>query len=262
MRRVFSIVFLICLVFIAQLSIINVGIQATTSAKIAFVHANYLVMLSDELTYLKTLDASRYSYDEYTEDNIDNLWADIDNYKAILLDEDCIYSWQTGARLPLYYSFYNHKTSLDQWVWNGGGLFITDNNDLYNIAFTPYRLTWDWLPESLHVTSIDIGKDASGGNLKIVDKTHWLFTTPNILDDNYINDPSRGHAHGYFITSECPGYSTLMVRTDAGYENQPVEIFKNYGVGVAVLSHAELEDGYSWKYVQNEIDNVLLSPRE
>jgi hypothetical protein len=43
-----------------------------------------------------------------------------------------------------------------------------------------------------------------------------------------------------------------MVRKDAGYENQPVEIVKNYGIGVIVVSHAELEDGYSWEYVQNE----------
>jgi hypothetical protein len=262
LKNPFLTAFLLSLILIGQCSLGNISVRsAVVSTKIAWVHANYLVMLSDELSYLKTLDADRYSYDEYTEDNIDSFWANLDSYKAVLIDEDCIYSWQTGAKLPLYTSFYHHKTQLDQWVWSGGGLFITDNNDLYNINFTPYRLVWDWLPKNLEVASIDLGKDASGGHLKIVDNTHWLFSTPNKLDHEYINDPSGGHAHGYFLVSECPGYSTLVVRTDAGYENQPVEIAKNYGIGVTVISHAELEDGNSWKYVQNEIDNVLLSPR-
>jgi ribosomal protein L40E len=241
---------------------VNFIVLAASSTKIAWVHAKYLATLSDELTHLKTLDQSRYSYDEFNEDNIGNLWVNIDDYKAILIDEDCMYSWSDGSRLEIHYSFYDHRTQLDQWVSNGGGLFSTCNNDQYNAWNTAYKLVWDWLPDSLVVSSYDVGTNAAHGHLKIVDRTHWLFTTPNKLDDTYINDQSRGHAHGYFVISECPGYSTLMVRTDTGYENEPVEIVKNYGLGVVVVSHAELEDGSSWEYVQNEIDNVLLSPRD
>jgi len=251
---------LICSTFVVnQVLLCQVFAQASGSSdRIAWVHDS-TIMLSDEMSYLVSLDPSRYAYYEYSDDNIGYLWANLQNYKALLIDEDCIYHYEGYKIDEIYNSFYNHRTQLGEWVKDGGGLFITDNNDLYNLNFEPYELTWDWLPVDLVVTSIDVGADASGGCLEIVHDP-GLFSHPNPIDDSYINDPSRGHAHGYFTKYE--DYSTLMVRTDPTYENAPVEIFRTYGKGAVVISHAELEDGESWRYVQNEIEYVLSTPRE
>jgi hypothetical protein len=264
MKKSLMVMFLIFLVVCSNSSLAVLHDKAAPTNKIAWIYDVDFYTLSDELSYLKSLEPSRYSYDSYNQFNIDDLWVKLNDYKALLIDEDVMYDhdW-TRLDGPIYNSFKAHQSQLEQWIYSGGGLFSTDNNDLgASGGYAINELKWDWLPPPLQVVSSDVGTDASGGHLHIVDQKFWLFSRPNYLDDSYINDPSRGHAHGYFVLDQCPGYSTLMVRTDILYYGQPVEIYTTYGSGVVVLSHAELEDGSSWQYIQNELDYVLLTGRE
>lgn len=263
MRKIYALILMACLLISVFSSLAGLA-KSSTTARIAWVYDTDFYTLEDELSYLRSLNPSKYSYDSYNQYNIESLWQNLESYKAILIDEDVMYdeSW-TRLDGPIYNSFKKHCQELAIWIYSGGGLFATDNNDLgASGGYSINELVWDWLPEDLQVCSSDVGDDASGGHLKIVDADFWLFNKPNRLDDRYINDPSRGHAHGYFIMEKCPGYIPLIIRTDTEYYGKPVEIYTTYGAGVVVLSHAELEDGFSWEYVQNEIDNVLLTPRE
>lgn len=263
MRKIIALLLAFLMVFSMSSTIVT-QVKATSTTKIAWIYDTDFYTLSDELSHLKSLDPTKYSYDSYNQYNIDDLWAKLNDYKALLIDEDVMYDpYWTRLDGPIYNSFKAHLSQLAQWIYSGGGVFATDNNDLgASEGYSINKLKWDWLPPPLQAVSSDVGDDASGGHLHIVDQNFWLFSRPNYIDDTYINDASRGHAHGYFILSESPGYSPLIIRTDSSYYGHPVEIYTTYGSGVVVLSHAELEDGFSWEYVQNELDNVLLTARE
>ena len=232
----------------------------STGTKIAWIYDTGFYTLKDELDYLKSYDPSKYGFDEYNQNNINDFWAQLNNYHVVLIDEDVMYDEEwTRLAGPIYDSFRGHRNELAAWILAGGGLFITDNNDLgASTKFPPNELVWDWLPTELQVMSADVGVNASRGNLRIVHDP-GLFSRPNELDERYVNGP-RGHAHGYFIIEKSPSYTPLMIRIDLQYLGQPVEIYRVFGRGVIVLSHAELEDGFSPEYIENEINFVALLP--
>lgn len=232
--------------------------SANSSDPVATIaHVEGLGEVRDDLNYLvNNIDATRYAYDTYRGGGmpINDLWKNLHQYKVILVDEDAVYSSNTLVwggypdtdMVNNYNSFASHKAELEAWIRNGGGIFITCNND----TGQPNYL-WDWLPESLQVESSDY-------NVPYVEpqivSDPGLFSRPNKLDQAWISN-CGGHWHGEFTS--YPGYTMLLKNPSSG---RAVEIYKGCGSGVIVISHAEFEAGnlsYSWQYVQNEIDFVV-----
>lgn len=207
----------------------------------------------DDLKKLASINPSKYSFDVYagapTNEAlpIDDLWTNLNQYRVLLIDEDAIYNetyawsgWDRDNQIANYYSFYNHKNQLALWIKNGGGLFVTCNND----AASYY--VWSWLPDDLQVVS-DEGAESITPQI-VYDP--GLFSYPNKLDQSWVRQ-CGGHWHGSFVN--YPGYMVLVQNDQTG---QAVEIYRKYGSGVVVLSHAEFEAGllmYSYLYVENEI---------
>ena len=104
-------------------------------------------------------------YDYYNETNIDQLWDNLDQYKILLIDEDCMFDWDNPGPdynkptpvLPIGVSFYNHKTELKNWIFNGGRLFSTDQNDISPDYL--HNVWWTWLPDELQVESNEYPSD-------------------------------------------------------------------------------------------------------
>jgi len=159
-------------------------------------------------------------------------------------------------------SFYNHKTELKDWIFNGGGFFCTDQNDVsYDIPVAePWtnegNVWWTWLPDELQVESNelpsdypDIGYGHYPENLEIITDP-WIFSTPNEID---ITKVDKSECHGRF--TNYPGY-TALVRDKS--DGDILEIYREYGSGVVVLSHVEYETADPWDvdYIENEINFV------
>ncbi len=170
------------------------GSQARTNTIVAVGNSSFQTIIGDldELVSKGKIPG----YDNYTEANIDLLWDNLDQYKIMLIDEDCMFGWDNPGPdynnptpvLPIGVSFYNHKTELEEWIRNGGGLFSTDQNDI-SLDYTDANNTsWTWLPNELQVESNefpsdypDIGYGHYPYNLEIITDP-WIFSTPNEIN--------------------------------------------------------------------------------
>jgi hypothetical protein len=205
--------------------------------------------MQDEMSYLHSLDPSKYSFDWYNEGNIENLWANLGNYKALLIDEDTFYSdwWWSKYGGPIYDSFRTHASDLEAFVKNGGGIFTSGENNLYRTQ------TWDWLPPGMQVTSYDPERIS---NVYIVfdpGAPKGLYSYPNTITNSYL---SQGHTHAWF-TSWDAGYTVTVRRTD---NDMAIELYGVFGKGCIVVSHVEAEGGWiptAWEYLQNQLDFVV-----
>ncbi|MCW7080423.1 MAG: hypothetical protein OCU16_04945 [Candidatus Methanospirare jalkutatii] len=238
--------------------------QASTTNTIAVV-STYNTILDDldELVSIGKIPG----YDLYTDSNIDDLWTNLDQYKILLIDEDCMFEWTNPGPDPnkpipvttVGSSFYNHKTELKNWIFNGGRLFSTDQNDISPDYL--HNVWWTWLPDELQVESNEypsdypeIGYGHYPDNLTIV-YDPWIFSYPNKID---ITKVDKRECHGRF--TKYPGYQALVRDKSDG---DVLEIYRTYGKGIIVLSHLEYEttdivdptDGRTWdsKYIENEI---------
>ncbi len=153
-------------------------------------------------------------------------------------------------------SIYNHRQQLGQWIYSGGGLFVTDQNDISEYD----EMSWAWLPDELMVTSkcYRDGYDSSDNLYVAYDP--GLFSYPNVIDVTVVD---YYEAHGEFL--DFPGYSPLVWDS---VTNDVLEIYRYYGSGVIVLSHLEYETANydcggstcDANYVENEFHflHVLL----
>jgi hypothetical protein len=220
-----------------------IGVPVPSFRSIAYVYCSWgMDTMQDEMSYLNSLDPTKYSFVWYNEENIDSLWSNLANYRALLIEEDTFYSdpeWtQYGG--PIYDSFRAHADELASWIINGGGVFTSGENDLMRSQ------TWDWLPTGMQVKSYDPELTSS---VHIV-YDPGLYSTPNVITNSYL---SGGHTHAYFIDWD-EGYVVTVRRDD---NNQPIELFGVFGNGVIVVSHIEAEDMYlAWEYIQNQLDYV------
>jgi hypothetical protein len=232
------------------------------SSMIAFVYGTGFTTVKDDLDELVN-NGKISGYNSYTEYNIDELWTNLDQYATLLIDEDCMFYWThpdpgnpnpiPDLRYPIALSFYNHKAQLDQWIFNGGGLFSTNQNDISDTD----EVMWTWLPDALQVRSIEDSSDPSryGHDPDTLEVVHdpGLFSYPNQIDVTLVDE---GECHGYF--THYPGY-TPMVRDNV--YGDVLEIYRQYGAGVVVLSHLEYETAhpYDVDYVENELHFILVS---
>jgi hypothetical protein len=248
--------------------------KATTSKNtIAAVGSSDFQTIIDDLDEL-VANGKIPGYDYYTEADINQLWTNLDQYKILLIDEDCMFKWTNPGPdynkptpiLPIGVSFYNHKTELKNWILNGGGFFSTDQNDISLNYDDANNTWWTWLPDDLQVESNqypsdepDIGYGHYPENLTIITDP-WIFSTPNEID---ITKVEKKECHGRFTDYIGSGY-TALVRDKS--DGDILEVYREYGSGVIVLSHLEYEtanitdpsDGRTWdsKYIENEINFV------
>jgi hypothetical protein len=210
-------------------------------------------------------------YDTYTETNISLLWANLNKYSILLIDEDCIFDWNNpgpdyNRPVPVTVigkSFYDHKEELKNWIFNGGRLFSCDQNDISHGVPVPEPWTdsgnvwWTWLPDELQVESNEfpsdyptIGYGHYPENLVVV-YDPWIFSTPNKID---ITKVAKQECHGRF--TKYPGYQALVRDKSDG---DVLEIYRTYGKGIVVLTHLEYEtaDPYDVDYVENEIFGLM-----
>ena len=222
-------------------------VQALEHLKFTYVYCTWgMDTMQDEINYLHSLNAEKYSFDWYNENNIANLWTNLAKYRGLLIDEDTFYSdwWWSQYGGPIYTSFKNHASDLETFVKNGGGIFTSGENDLYKTQ------AWDWLPPSMRVTSYD---PESTSNVHMVfdpGAPKGLYSYPNSITDSYL---SLGHTHAWF-TSWDAGYVVTVRRTD---NNEPIELYGVFGKGCIVVSHVEAESGYAWQYLQNQLDFIV-----
>lgn len=222
-----------------------------------------MTTVADDLTELRNRGAIP-DYDVFNENNINDLWMHLDQYRAILMEEDIVYEWSnpcnpscenpipvTGVGL----SIYNHRQQLGQWIYNGGGLFSTDQNDVSGSS----DMYWAWLPGELQVKSKEIRDGSSASNLYVA-YDPGLFSYPNVIG---VTRVSSAEAHGEFV--DFPGY-TAMVRDRV--TNDVLEIYRYYGAGAIVLSHLEYETANydcgggrtcDANYVENELHFLRVS---
>lgn len=213
-------------------------------------------------------------YDLYTDSNIDELWVNINQYKTLLIDEDCIFEWTNPCNpdcnkpIPtttVGVSFYNHKAQLGQWIFNGGGFFSTDQNDVsHDIPVSePWtadgNVWWTWLPDDLQVESNEypsdypeIGYGHYPYNLEVI-YDPGIFSYPNVID---ITKVDKSEAHGRF--TQYPDYTAIVQDKSDG---DVLEVYRTYGLGVVVLSHLEYETAHPWDvdYIENELHFVSLT---
>ncbi len=207
--------------------------------------------VNDDL-YALAAEGRIAGYDTYSSQNIASLWARLNTYSTLLLDEDVIYEWTypdpgNPAPVPttaIGRSIYDHRDQLGQWVFNGGGLFVTDQNDISGAS----EMTWAWLPASLQVWSVDCTHcDAHDpDNFRVINDP-GVFSRPNAID---VTQVAAQEAHGWF--SGFTGY-TPLVRDEA--TGHILEVYRFYGSGIVVLSHLEYEtasDPWDVNYVENE----------
>jgi hypothetical protein len=220
-----------------------IGVPVPSFRFIAYVYCSWgMDTMQDEMSYLNSLDPTKYSFVWYNEENIDSLWSHLSNYRALLIEEDTFYSDPGWTRYggPIYDSFRAHADELASWIINGGGVFTSGENDLMRSQ------TWDWLPTGMQVKSYDPELTSS---VHIV-YDPGLYSTPNVITNSYL---SGGHTHAYFIDWD-EGYAVTVRRDD---NNQPIELFGVFGNGVIVVSHIEAEAMYlAWEYIQNQLDYV------
>jgi hypothetical protein len=208
-------------------------------AKIAYI-SFYGDTMTDEVNYLHSLDPQKYNFDWYYESNIGNLWPNLNDYKAILVDEDVFYGSQVEQ------SFKAHPSELAAFVNNGGGVFTSGEND----ALT--YLAWDWLPPGMRVTSYDPERTSNVHIVYDPGAPNGLYSYPNTITDSYL---SGGHTHAWF-SSWDKGYLETVRRTDNG---QPIELCGFFGKGCIVVSHVEAEYRMygAWQYMQNQLDFIV-----
>jgi hypothetical protein len=205
-------------------------------------------------------------YDLYTDSNIDQLWVNLDQYKTLLIDEDCIFEWTNPCNpdcdkpIPtttVGLSFYNHRAQLGQWIFNGGGFFCTDQNDISPDYL--HNVWWTWLPNELQVESNeypsdypDIGYGHYPYNLEVI-YDPGIFSYPNLID---VTKVAKNEAHGRF--TQYPDYTAIVQDKSDG---DVLEVYRAYGAGVVVLSHLEYETAhpYDVDYIENELCFVSLT---
>ena len=240
--------------------------RQASAITIAVVGSSTFQTIIDDLNELVAIGRIP-GYDYYNETNIDQLWDNLDQYKILLIDEDCMFDWDNPGPdynkptpvLPIGVSFYNHKTELKNWILNGGRLFSTNQNDISPDYL--HNVWWTWLPDELQVESNEypsdypeIGYGHYPDNLTIV-YDPWIFSYPNKID---ITKVDKRECHGRF--TKYPGYQALVRDKSDG---DVLEIYRTYGKGIIVLSHLEYEtadivdptDGRTWdsKCIENEI---------
>lgn len=217
----------------------------------------------DDLTELRSRDGIP-EYDVFTESNINDLWSHLDQYRTILIEEDIIYEWTNPCNpncqnpIPttqVGLSIYNHRQQLGQWIQAGGGLFVTDQNDISSTS----EMYWAWLPDDLKVRSKNTRDGISASNLYVA-YDPGLFSYPNVIS---VTRVSSGEAHGEF--TGFPGY-TAIIRDRI--TDDVLEIYRYYGAGVIVLSHLEYETANydcgggrtcDANYVENEFHFLRVS---
>jgi len=240
--------------------------DTTLPSTVAYISGSRMSTVADDLTELRNRGAIS-DYDVFKESNINDLWAHLDQYRTILMEEDIVYKWSNPCNpscdnpIPVTQiglSIYNHRQQLGQWIYQGGGLFVTDQNDVSGSN----EMYWAWLPDELLVKSKNTRNGHSATNLYVV-YDPGLFSFPNIID---VTRVSSGEAHGEFTS--FPGY-TAMVRDRSNSPSDDVlEIYRYYGAGVVVLSHLEYETANydcgsgrtcDANYVENELHFLRMS---
>jgi hypothetical protein len=230
-----------------QTKAVKYSTAAPIGAKIAYVYCGWGGWtMQDEINYLNSLNPQKYVFDWYNENNIDNLWAKLSDYKAILIDEDTFYSdssWSSYGG-PIYSSFRTHSTDLTTFVNIGGGIFTSGENNLLRSQ------TWDWLPSGMQVTSYDPESTSSVYITYDPGSPNGLYSYPNTITDSYL---SGGHTHAWF-TNWDKGYQVTVKRTD---NNMPIELLGIFGNGAIVVSHVEAEAFSAWQYMQNQLEFIV-----
>lgn len=217
---------------------------------IAFV-AGGADQVRDDLSAL-TSDGRIAGYDTYTSSNIASLWGQLNRYSTLLFDEDVIYEQINPDPgnpapvpvTPIGRSIYDHRDQVGQWVFNGGGLFVTDQNDISDTS----EMVWAWLPTSLRVRSVDCTYCGAHNpaNFRVINDP-GVFSRPNAIDVTRVD---AREAHGWF--TDFAGYTPLVRDAVTGHI---LEVYRFYGSGIVVLSHLEYEtvsDPWDTNYVENE----------
>lgn len=221
--------------------------QPTT--QIAYIYSSWGGWtMQDEMSYLVSLEPGKYDFAWYDESNIGSLWANLNNYQILLIDEDTFYSDWYWSELggPIYDSFRNHASDLKSFVENSGGIFTSGENDLLRTQ------AWDWLPPGMQVTSYDPEITSSVQIVPYLGVPEALYEYPNTITNYYL---SQGHTHAWF-TSWDPGYTVTVRRDD---NNEAIELFGVFGKGCIVVSHIEAESGSAWQYMQNQLNFIVPS---
>lgn len=221
--------------------------------RIAYLHSSWgMQTMIDEISELTSREPGKYEFTWYDETNIDDLWSNLNNHNILLIDEDTFYpdwSWsQFGG--PIYDSFKNHASTLKSWVENGGAIFTSGESDLYMVGEeeVPQGVWWDFLPEGMQVKSYD--PELVYPVYILYDP--GLYSYPNSLSDSYL---SGGHPHSWF-TAWDSGYAPTLKRTD---NNLPIELYGVFGKGCIVVTEAEVEAGWAWEYLQNQLNFIVPS---
>jgi len=261
-----------CLILIFATLLPLVAFAQPISYKIAVVGRSDFNTVRDDLDELMA-KGKISGYDLYTESNIEDLWSRLNEYQILIIDEDCMFDWFNPGPdynkpipvLPIGVSFYNHKNELKQWIYNGGRLFSTDQNDIsYDVPVSqPWtdegNVWWTWLPDDLQVESNEfpsnypeIGYGHDPWNLEVI-YDPGIFSYPNKID---VTKVSKYEAHGRF--TKYPGYTALVRDKSNG---DILEVYRSYGAGVVVLSHLEYETADPWdvNYIENEL--YFISPQ-
>jgi hypothetical protein len=263
---------MLCLILIFSTLLPLVAFAQPVSYKIAAVGRSDFNTVRDDLDELMA-KGKISGYDLYTESNIEDLWSRLNEYQILIIDEDCMFDWDNPGPdynrpipvLPIGKSFYNHKNELKQWIYNGGGLFSTDQNDIsFDVPVSqPWtdegNVWWTWMPDDLQVESNEfpsnypeIGYGHDPWNLEVI-YDPGIFSYPNKID---VTKVSKYEAHGRF--TKYPGYTALVRDKSNG---DILEVYRSYGAGVVVLSHLEYETADPWdvNYIENEL--YLISPQ-
>jgi hypothetical protein len=229
------------------------GLTPPTPPTIAYLHSSWgMQTMTDEISYLTSIEPGKYTFIWYDETNINDLWSNLNNHNILLIDEDTFYtdgSWSEFGG-PIYDSFKNHASTLKSWVENGGAIFTSGESDLYLMGQgeDPQGVWWDFLPEGMQVKSYDPELSYPVYILK----DPGLYSYPNSLSDSYL---SSGHPHSWF-TAWDSGYAPALGRTD---NNLPIEVYGVFGKGCIVVTEAEVEAGWAWMYLQNQLNFIMPS---
>jgi hypothetical protein len=201
--------------------------------------------MQDEMAQLSSLEPGRYEFTWYNEQNINDLWTNLSNYRALLIDEDTFYTdwWWSEYGGPIYDSFTSHASALASFVENGGAIFTSGENNLMRTQ------AWDFLPPGMQVTSHDPERIYDVHIVYDPGAPEGLYSYPNTITDAYL---SQGHTHAWF-TSWDAGYVVTVRRNDNA---EAIELFGVFGKGCIVVSHVEAESGHAWEYMQNQLDFI------
>jgi len=225
------------------------GCDTSAESDVAYVYSSWggQTML-DEISAMESLEPGKYDFDAFNQNSVEDIWAHLDEYEIILIDEDTFYSDGSWSRLggPIYNSFITHAAELESFVRNGGAIFTSGENDLYRTQ------AWDWLPPGMQVTSYDPERTSSVRVVYDPGSPNGLYSYPNTITNSYL---SQGHTHAWFSSWDI-GYTPTVRRND---NNQVMELFGVFGDGCIVVSHVEAEAGSGWMYMQNQLNFIKPS---